>query len=145
MDYKLISKMDLRPPNLINSISLLNKDKKFNSSHDSLTSVGNQLKKIWIESYGCSANFADGEMVAGLLKNEGYELVDDSSNSDLNIIMTCSVKDATEHRMINRIQNLSNKPLIVAGCLPKAERKMVEKLNPHASLMGPDSISHVSQ
>ena len=145
MDYKLLSKMDLRPPNLINSISLLNIDKKINSSHDSLTSVGDKLKKIWIESYGCSANFADGEMVAGLLKNEGYELVDDSSHSDLNIIMTCSVKDATEHRMINRIQNLSNKPLIVAGCLPKAERKMVEKLNPNASLMGPDSISHVSQ
>ena len=59
--------------------------------------------------------------------------------------MTCSVKDATEHRMINRIQNLSNKPLVVAGCLPKAERKKVEKLNPHASLIGPDSIVRVNE
>ncbi|MGD1836823.1 MAG: tRNA (N(6)-L-threonylcarbamoyladenosine(37)-C(2))-methylthiotransferase [Nitrososphaeraceae archaeon] len=137
--------MDLRPPNLINSISLLNKSEKNKPSNDSSNSLRNQLKKIWIESYGCSANFADGEIVAGLLKKEGYELVDDSSQSDLNIIMTCSVKDATEHRMINRIQNLSNKPLVVAGCLPKAERKKVERLNPYASLIGPDSIARVNE
>ena len=62
--------MDLRPPNLINSISLLNKGKKNKSSNDSSNSLRNQLKKIWIESYGCSANFADGEIVAGLLKKK---------------------------------------------------------------------------
>ncbi len=62
--------------------------------------------------------------------------------SDLNIIVTCSVKDSTEHKMLHRIKKLTvdNKPLIVAGCLTKTERKKIEKINPNVSLLGPHSL-----
>lgn len=99
-------------------------------------------KKIWIEAYGCSANMADSEMISGLLKKDGYEIASDEKESALNIIVTCSVKDVTQHRMLYRIEKLSKsiKPLIVAGCLPKTERQLIESLNPFASLLGPHSI-----
>lgn len=98
------------------------------------------MAKIWVEAYGCSASFADSEMISGLILNGGHTLAKNISDSDLNLIVTCSVKDATANRMVNRIKRLKSKPLIVAGCLPKAEKSTVEKFGPHASLLGPNSI-----
>ena len=98
------------------------------------------MAKIWVEAYGCSASFADSEMISGLLVNGGHTLADSSSESDLNLVVTCSVKDVTANKMIHRIKSLKSKPLVVAGCLPKAERTTVEKLTQEASLLGPNSL-----
>ncbi|HXX05462.1 MAG TPA: tRNA (N(6)-L-threonylcarbamoyladenosine(37)-C(2))-methylthiotransferase [Candidatus Bathyarchaeia archaeon] len=98
------------------------------------------MAKIWVEAYGCSASFADSEMISGLIVNGGHTLAQDASDSDLNLIVTCSVKDATADKMVNRIKRLKSKPLVVAGCLPKAEKLTVEKFSPRASLLGPNSI-----
>ena len=98
------------------------------------------MAKIWVESYGCSASFADSEMISGLIVNGGHSLAKNSSESDLNLVVTCSVKDATVNKMISRIKKLSVKPLVVAGCLPKSETKTVEKFSNKASLMGPNSL-----
>ena len=98
--------------------------------------------QVWVEAYGCSASMADSEMISGLLKGAGYEIASKQSEGSLNLIVTCSVKDRTEHRMVSRIKAMtkSGKPLVVAGCLPKADRAKVEALNSSASLLGPHSI-----
>ena len=98
------------------------------------------MARIWVEAYGCSASFADSEMISGLIVNGGHTLAQSTSDSDLNLIVTCSVKDVTANKMVHRIKQLKSKPLIVAGCLPKAERTTVEKFGPHASMLGPNSI-----
>ena len=103
------------------------------------------MAKIFVEAYGCSASFADSEMISGLILNGGHTLADDSSESDLNIIVTCSVKDATANKMIHRIKSLKSKPLVVAGCFPKAEKSTVEKFAENASLLGPNSLGKTLQ
>jgi len=103
------------------------------------------MAKIWVEAYGCSASFADSEMISGLIANGGHTLAENESDSDLNLIVTCSVKDATATKMVYRIKESQSKPLIVAGCLPKAERHTVEKFAKNASLMGPNSIGKTVQ
>ena len=103
------------------------------------------MAKIFVESYGCSASFSDGEMISGLVRNGGHTLVKNSSESDLNIVVTCSVKDATANKMIHRIKSLKSKPLVVAGCLPKAEQITVERFSENASLLGPNSIGKTLQ
>jgi threonylcarbamoyladenosine tRNA methylthiotransferase CDKAL1 len=120
----------LKPP-IIETITMLRKSKP----------------KVWMEAYGCSASMADSEMISGLLKRAGYEIASKQSESALNLIVTCSVKDATEHRMVSRIKTMtkSRKPLIVAGCLPKAERAEVESLNSSASLLGPNCIERAPE
>ena len=81
-------------------------------------------------------------MIKGILYNSGYELTPTRKNSDLNIIVTCAVKDATEHRMISKIKKYSKeKPLVVAGCLPKTSKKLVESFSPNSSLLGPQSLN----
>ncbi len=103
------------------------------------------MAKIFVEAYGCSASFADSEMISGLILNGGHTLADNSSESDLNIIVTCSVKDATANKMIHRIKSLNSKPLVVAGCFPKAEKSTVEKFAENASLLGPNSLGKTLQ
>lgn len=110
-----------------------NKHAEFRGAHNT---------KIWVETYGCAASKADSEMIAGQLKTNGYELADFEEDSSLNIIVTCSVKDATEHKMLHRIQELTKtkKPTVLAGCLPKANKDRVENMFPSVSLLGPQSI-----
>jgi len=103
------------------------------------------MANIWIESYGCSANFADSEIISGMILKDGHKLVKNMREADLNIIVTCSVKDATFNKMINRITKLKNKPLVVAGCLPKTEKNAIERLAINASLLGPNSLTKASQ
>ena len=98
------------------------------------------MAKIFVEAYGCSASFADSEMISGLIVNGGHTLTTNSSESDLNLIVTCSVKDSTANKMMHRIKSLETKPLIVAGCLPKAEKENVAKFTKNASLLGPNSL-----
>ncbi|WP_148701077.1 tRNA (N(6)-L-threonylcarbamoyladenosine(37)-C(2))-methylthiotransferase [Candidatus Nitrososphaera evergladensis] len=123
-------------PKLIESIHLIKRQEK----EEEEPAKGKE--KVWIEAYGCSASMADSEMITGLLKNAGYEIASSRKEGSLNLIVTCSVKDTTEHKMVHRIKQLSKtgKPLVIAGCLPKADRAMVESLSPMASLMGPHSI-----
>ena len=92
--------------------------------------------KVYMETYGCASNKADSEIIAGILEKEGFEFVRDPRKADLIIINTCIVKTPKELSALN-------KPMIVAGCMPKAERKLVEKLNPRASMIGPDSIREI--
>ncbi|WP_371503929.1 tRNA (N(6)-L-threonylcarbamoyladenosine(37)-C(2))-methylthiotransferase [Nitrosopumilus adriaticus] len=103
------------------------------------------MAKIFVEAYGCSASFGDSEMISGLIQNGGHTLVKNSSESDLNIVVTCSVKDSTANKMMYRIKSLKSKPLIVAGCLPKAEQSSVEKFADKASLLGPNSLGKTIQ
>ena len=98
------------------------------------------MAKIFVEAYGCSASFADSEMISGLIVNGGHTLATSPSESDLNLIVTCSVKDTTANKMMYRIKSLKTKPLIVAGCLAKAEQNNVEKFTENASLLGPNSL-----
>jgi MiaB-like tRNA modifying enzyme len=100
------------------------------------------MSSINVTSYGCSANTADAEIIKGILKRRGFSIVNSPVDSDLNIILTCVVKTPTEHKMNKRIKRLNKleKPLIVAGCMPKAMKKQVENMAPEASLVGPDNI-----
>ena len=102
--------------------------------------------KVYIETYGCSASFSDSEICAGQLSQAGYSIVDNPKDSDVNVIVTCTVKTATANRMSHRIKKLSenNSALVVAGCMPKTQAKEIKKLNPTASLMGPDSIDQIT-
>jgi len=103
------------------------------------------MRKVYIESYGCSANHSDTEIMLGLLREKGFKIVNTPKISNINIINTCVVKTPTENRMIFRVKELSklNKPLIVAGCMPKVERRVIERINPHVSLIGPNSVEKI--
>jgi threonylcarbamoyladenosine tRNA methylthiotransferase CDKAL1 len=114
----------------------------YGSNYKESSDITHEKNKVWIEAYGCSASKADSEMIIGQLRNCGYEIATDEKESSINLVVTCSVKEATSHKMLHRINSLagSNKPIVIAGCLPKAEQEKIETLFPSASLLGPHSI-----
>jgi threonylcarbamoyladenosine tRNA methylthiotransferase CDKAL1 len=101
-----------------------------------------ERKRVWVEAYGCSASMADSERIKGILISGGYDLASQPNQADLNFIVTCGVKESTEHHMLSRMKCLAStqKPLVIAGCLPKADRNLIEKSYPSASLLGPHSL-----
>ena len=144
---KIIEKISLIKPNQLSfSTHLSNLSSTIVTTTSSSNSIPDK-KSVWIEGYGCSANMADSEIISGLLKNEGYLIAKNENEASMHVIVTCSVKDNTEHKMLNRISELSDfhKPLIVAGCMTKTERAKIERINPNASLLGPDSISETAK
>ncbi len=81
------------------------------------------MKKIYLQSLGCSKNLVDSENMLGILKKKGYEIVEFADKSDYIIINTCSfINDAKEESINSIIEavNLKGKndiKVIVTGCL----------------------------
>ena len=103
------------------------------------------MARIFVEAYGCSANLADSEMVQGLLTAAGHTIIGEPGSADASVVLSCTVKTPTQRKIEKRIRqlHLSGRPLIVAGCMPKAQRDLVVEIAPGASLMGPDNIREV--
>ncbi|NJE26861.1 tRNA (N(6)-L-threonylcarbamoyladenosine(37)-C(2))-methylthiotransferase [Thermococcus sp. MV5] len=75
--------------------------------------------RVYLETYGCTRNKADAEMIEALLLRANHEIVDLDS-AEYAIVNTCAVKDPTEKHMVKRIKELldGGKKVIVTGCLP---------------------------
>jgi tRNA-2-methylthio-N6-dimethylallyladenosine synthase len=105
-----------------------------------------EKKKLFIETYGCQMNVADSEVVAAILQDRNYEVVDNAEGADAIFLNTCSVRDNAEQRIWHRLDYLKsrkkkNKNLVVGvlGCM--AER-IGDKLLAHAAVdlvAGPDA------
>ena len=104
------------------------------------------MARVWVEAYGCSASQADSEAISGIIEAGGHTLAPSHEEADAGVIVTCSVKDATASRMVHRMKSLSSKPLVVAGCLPKAEMRTVERFaGPRAGVIGPRTIGRAAE
>lgn len=79
--------------------------------------------KVHIETFGCSANQADSEIMAGILVKAGYTIVDGPDKADIVVVNSCVVKGKTETHVFKEIEHLRKlgKKFIVAGCLPQTK------------------------
>ena len=60
-------------------------------------------KKFYIESYGCSMNFSDSEIVASILAKEGFSPTRNMDIADLILINTCSIREKAELTVRKRL------------------------------------------
>lgn len=105
------------------------------------------VKKFYIETYGCQMNVADSEVVAAILKDNGFVHTRDKSEADLILVNTCSVRENAEQRVRGRVEGFSeikkkNPSLLVGimGCM--AERlgeKLFEEEKNVNIVVGPDA------
>jgi len=104
-----------------------------------------EKKGVYIETYGCAANKSDSEIMMGILREAGFEIVNSIDLANIAVINTCIVKTPTAKRMERRIREIysSNKSLIVAGCMAKAEPERIEKLAPKASIIAPEGVDKI--
>ena len=91
----------------------------------------NQVK-VAIETFGCTFNKADSQIMAGKLSDAGMELVEDIVDADVIIVNTCYVKQPTENKVTTRIQKLQknypDKKVVVSGCMVEIDPKKLDKI-----------------
>ena len=110
-----------------------------------------EMKKLYIETYGCQMNVADSEVVASVMQMAGYETTESLEEADAVFLNTCSVRDNAEQKIFHRLDALhgekvkrsknAKRSLIIGvlGCM--AERAQQDLLdNHHCDLVaGPDA------
>ena len=103
-------------------------------------------RSIYIETYGCQMNFADTEIVNGILREQGYEIAADAESADAVFLNTCAIRDNAEQRIYGRLSNLEHlkkrNPHLVFGILGcMAERLRADLLEKNSAVdivCGPD-------
>ncbi len=83
--------------------------------------------KVFFKTYGCQMNIHDSEIMKGLLKDAGHEIVDEIEESDLVVVNTCAVREKSENKVYSLIGRLKKKghKVGVTGCVAQS---MSEKL-----------------
>lgn len=102
--------------------------------------------RVFVESFGCPSNVADGEFMAGCLSQAGFEVVDAAERADVLIFNTCAVKTPTENRVIEILKKAGAKKdrwLVVTGCLPLINFERVKTEVEFDGVLSPNSSSHI--
>ena len=101
--------------------------------------------KVYIESYGCTFNKADGQIMAGVLGENEIDIADSIEDADVIIVNTCYVKLPTENKITYKIQKLQNdfpdKKIIVGGCMVEIDPEKLDKIGPDCSWIGPHQLN----
>lgn len=103
--------------------------------------------RFYLETYGCSLNTADSDIIVGRLQNMKAERVQEIADADLIILNSCGVKEPTEDRIVSRLEDLAQRktPVVVAGCLPRISLSRIERAIPdYAAILGPQSIESLA-
>jgi MiaB-like tRNA modifying enzyme len=104
---------------------------------------------IYIETYGCSENQAESEIMAGILTKSGYNIVRKIEDADLAVLNTCYVKSVTEQKIFYRIGEIQkvypDKKMVIAGCISSAAPERLVEIAPSASLLSTHKITKIGQ
>jgi len=89
-------------------------------------------KKFYIETYGCQMNVADSEVVAAILKDNGFAHTKDKNEADIILVNTCSVRENAEQRVRGRVEGFSEirkkNPSLLIGIMGCMAERLGEKL-----------------
>jgi len=104
-------------------------------------------KKFYIESYGCQMNFNDSEIVASILKEEGFGPTRNVEEASLVLLNTCSIREKAETTVRKRLTEFQkvkqrNPELLVGvlGCMAeRLKAKLLEEEKLVDMVVGPDA------
>ena len=102
----------------------------------------------FIQTYGCQMNENDSEILAGQLRDLGYEAADSVELADVIVINTCCVRESAEKKIDGKIGELKfhktrNPRLIniITGCMAQ---KNAEKILKKHAVLGPQNLEYLA-
>ena len=106
-----------------------------------------KTKKLYIESYGCQMNFSDSEIVASIMKENGFDTTSDFEQADVIFLNTCSIREKAELTVRKRLSQFQkakmNKPELTIGVLGCMAERLKENLLTEEKIVdvvvGPDA------
>jgi tRNA-2-methylthio-N6-dimethylallyladenosine synthase len=110
-----------------------------------------RTRKLFLESYGCAMNFADSEIIASIMKKDGFESTDKEEEADLIFLNTCAIRDNAELKIWARLKSFrqtkrKNPDLLIGvlGCMAeRLKTKLLEQEKLVDIVVGPDSYRDV--
>jgi len=112
-------------------------------------------RRVYIETYGCQMNVSDTEIAWSVLQSHGFCQASNIRDSDVILLMTCSIREGAEQKIWNRLNFLKSLKLArqklrsarlppvkigILGCM--AERLKTRLLEQHKMVdvvCGPDA------
>jgi tRNA-2-methylthio-N6-dimethylallyladenosine synthase len=105
-------------------------------------SISDIPRKVYLETLGCQMNFNDSEVMLGLLRNEGFERVEDRLQADLLIVNTCQIRGSAEDKAfsyLGRWGKLKAKnpriKIAMAGCVSQQNKETIFKRAPYVDIV----------
>ncbi len=106
------------------------------------------MAKLKLITFGCQANEADSEKIAGVLAEEGFDLTETAEDADLILLNTCSIREKAEHKvysLLGTFQKLkAQNPRLkigLCGCLAQQEGERLKTRFPYLDLVaGPGAM-----
>ncbi len=134
--------------NIIKDIDIISAEEAqacdFKTTEDENTG---KSKKLYIESYGCQMNFSDSEIVASIMKENGFDTTSDFEQADVIFLNTCSIREKAELTVRKRLSQFNaikkHKPEMTIGVLGCMAERLKEKLLEEEQIVdvvvGPDA------
>lgn len=113
------------------------------------------MKNVHIISLGCARNLVDSEVMAGLLRKDGYALTGEAQQADLIIVNTCGFIAEAKQESIDTILEAASyknadkgrcQKLVISGCLAERYPGELKESLPEVDLvMGTAGFSKIIQ
>jgi len=111
------------------------------------------MAKLHVITYGCQMNEYDSERVAGLLREQRYELTENAADADLILVNTCAIREKAEDKVFSKLGELRalkrERPelvLGVMGCMAQLQQGTVQKRAPYVDLVfGSPAVARVGE
>ncbi|MGM0568538.1 MAG: tRNA (N6-isopentenyl adenosine(37)-C2)-methylthiotransferase MiaB [Elusimicrobiota bacterium] len=111
--------------------------------------VKNIKKSVYIKTFGCQMNKSDSRRLEESFTARGYTVTDKSSEADVVVYNTCSVREHAENKAMSHIGRMKfNKEknpdvkICVVGCMAQRMGDEIQKRLPHVDIIaGPVSMT----
>lgn len=107
--------------------------------------------KVGFVSLGCPKNLVDSEVMMGMLRGAGADLISRAEDADVIVVNTCSFIDSAQQESVNTILEMARhktegraRKLVVAGCLVERFRDEIRKNIPEVdAVVGTGELENI--
>ena len=105
-------------------------------------------RQVYVETYGCQMNVSDSEIVAAVLRENGFGLTHDPDAADVVLLNTCAIRENAEQKVRHRLgyfrahkrKRNTDLKIGVLGCMAERLRhKLLEQEQLVDLVVGPDA------
>lgn len=104
---------------------------------------------VFIKTYGCQMNVNDTSIVTAILEDHGYRIVHDESEAEIELLMTCAIRESAESKIWTKLNQLKKrkdnpkdclKQIGLLGCMAeRLKEKVLSEAGSVDIVAGPDA------
>ena len=107
----------------------LAKQREYMEKVRAVTGALTRAPRALVDTFGCQQNVADGEMLAGMLAEMGFEPTNDENAADVVLLNTCAIREHAEKRVFGTLGELTHTKeanpeqiIVLCGCMAQQKR-----------------------